>query len=280
MIVRIWLALLLTAGVPAVSAQDLPLWETGVGLAVTRLPDYRGSDEHHTYVLPIPYFVYRGDHLRVDRRGIRGELFESDRVSLNISANLGPPAHSDSNETRGGMPDLDPTVEIGPSVNVRLYQNAPRDRLLSLRLPVRAVVATDLSHAEYIGWVFLPHLAFDFLQKEMQAGWNFGVTAGPIFASNRYHDYYYRVRPEFATAGRLAYDPNGGYSGASLGMTLSKRYPGYWVGAFVRYDDLRHTEFEDSPLVRTKHATMFGIAVSKIIAQSKERVRTDPDREP
>jgi outer membrane protein len=280
LIVRIWLALLLAAGVSAAAAEDLPLWEAGVGVGVTRLPDYRGSDEHRTYVLPIPYFVYRGDNLRVDRRGLRGELFESERMSLHISANLGPPSRSERNETRSGMADLDPTVEIGPSLNARLYQNASRDRLFSLRLPVRAVIATDLSHTEYIGWVFLPHLAFDFLQKEMQAGWNFGVTAGPIFASNRYHDYYYKVIPEVARAGRSVYDPDGGYSGASIGMTLSKRFPGYWVGAFLRYDGLRNAEFEDSPLVRTKHATMFGIAVSKVISRSKESVKRDPDKEP
>ena len=39
----------------------LPLWEAGIGLGYTRLPDYRGSDEAHGYVLPFPLIVYRGD---------------------------------------------------------------------------------------------------------------------------------------------------------------------------------------------------------------------------
>ena len=70
----------------------------------------------------------------------------------------------------------------------------------------------------------------------------------------------YGVRPE---------DP---VTYASVAITLSRRYAGYWVGAFVRYDDLDGAVFEDSPLVRTRQALVAGIAVSKIIAESRERV--------
>ena len=37
-----------------------PLWELGLGVAALRLPDYRGSDQSSTYLLPLPYVVYRG----------------------------------------------------------------------------------------------------------------------------------------------------------------------------------------------------------------------------
>ncbi len=60
-----------------------------VGISAAYLPDYRGSNEYCTYLFPIPYFVYRGERLQVDRRGARGELFEGDYVSLDFSANLG-----------------------------------------------------------------------------------------------------------------------------------------------------------------------------------------------
>src|SRR5690606_32758077 len=30
-------------------------WEAGVGLSAVHLPDYRGSDEAHGYLLPFPY---------------------------------------------------------------------------------------------------------------------------------------------------------------------------------------------------------------------------------
>ncbi len=255
-------------------AQELPLWEAGVGVSAAYLPDYRGSNEYRTYLFPIPYFVYRGERLRVDRRGARSELFESDNMSLNISANLGPPARSDA--ARAGMPDLDPTVEIGPSLNFRLHENPSEDRLWSLRLPLRGVIATDLSHARYIGWVFLPNVAFDLLNIGPGGGWNLGLSAGPIFASREYHRYYYAVAPEFATATRPAYDAPGGYSGASVGITLSKRYTNYWVGGFIRYDNLHDTVFEQSPLVRSQHAFLAGFAVSAILARSEKRVEREP----
>lgn len=274
-------ALLLLIASPVLAEEDLPLWEVGLGVGAVRFPDYRGADEGRTYVLPTPYVIYRGGRFRVDRRGARGELYETDRVSVNITGNLGPPSRSDKNETRVGMPDLDPAFEIGPSVNVRLYESAAEDTLLSLRLPLRAAVATNFRHAEHIGWVFLPHLAMDFLNTGPGRGWNFGVSAGPIYGSNEYHDYYYTVAPEYATPTRPAYDASGGYSGFSMAFTISKRYPSYWVGTFIRYDDLHGAAFEDSPLVRSKHYVAVGIAISKIFARSEKRVGTrDTEHEP
>lgn len=272
-----WLALLLLAPFPSLAAEAVPLWEAGIGVGVADVPDYRGSDERRTFVLPVPYFVYRGDRLRVDREGIRGELLGTDRASFNLSATLGPPANSDENAARAGMPDLDPTVEIGPALNIRLHRNAAHDRQLSLRLPLRAVVATDLTYADYIGAAFLPHIALEFTNLGRAGGWHLGLTAGPIFATDAYHDYYYAVPAEFATSTRRRYDARGGYSGVSAGLTISKRYPKYWVGAFMRYDNLRGAVFDDSPLVRTPHAFMAGFAISRIIAQSSARVPASRD---
>ena len=61
--------LLLAAGAaaPVRAAQDLPLWEAGVGVATVSFPAYRGSDQRQAFVLPTPYFVYRGEFLKADR---------------------------------------------------------------------------------------------------------------------------------------------------------------------------------------------------------------------
>lgn len=272
-------ALLVAAAWPCSAQEELPLWEAGLGIGVVSAPHYRGSDERRAYVLPIPYFIYRGERLRLDRRGLRNELFEGTSASIDFSASLGLPARSQGNDARAGMPDLDPTLEIGPSFNVRLYENAPRDRLLTLRMPLRAVIATDLSSANYIGWVFLPHLAYDL--RNVRDGWNIGLSAGPIFAANRYHDYYYAVPSEFATPTRPAYDAGAGYSGFSTGIVFSRRYPGYWFGTFIRYDNLHGAVFDNSPLVRQSYAVIAGIAVSKIVARSERTVGTEePETRP
>lgn len=255
-------------------ADDPPLWEAGLGLGVVTAPDYRGADQSRTYVLPIPYFVYYGERLSVDRRGVRGELFGTDRASFSVSASLGPPADSSKNDARAGMPDLDPTIEIGPSLDILLDRREGENPSLTLRLPVRAVIATDLSHAKQIGWTFLPHLSLDFRNVGPGGGWSLGVTAGPIFATKDFHDYYYTVRPEFATPTRPVFAARGGYSGAGVALTMSKRVGKYWVGGFLRYDDLHGAVFEDSPLVRSSHAFLAGIAFSRIFASSPQPARS------
>jgi hypothetical protein len=72
-------------------AEELPLWEAGLGFTGLSLPDYRGSDQQRFYVLPFPYLVYRGDFLRLDSNGLSGWLFHSDRVHLNLSADAAVP---------------------------------------------------------------------------------------------------------------------------------------------------------------------------------------------
>jgi hypothetical protein len=47
------------------------------------VPDYRGSEDVRNYVLPIPWFVYRGEIFRADRDGARARLFDSERVKVN-----------------------------------------------------------------------------------------------------------------------------------------------------------------------------------------------------
>lgn len=270
-------AVLLLAGLARAQAADLPLWEVGAGLGGAYFPDYRGADQGQGYALPVPYVVYRGDFLRVSREGIRGRLFESENVFLGISADLGPPADSHENAARAGMPDLEPTFGLGPSLNVRLYRNAARTRRLELRLPLRAVVATDLTRAEHIGWVFLPHLDYDMRRLGPGGRWSFGVSFGPIFATQAYHDYYYEVAPAFATGERPAYDAPGGFSGLSAGMNVTWRSGDYWVGGFVRYDNLRGAVFEDSPLVRQNDAFIIGIAVVRVLYRSERTVPVERD---
>ena len=68
-----------------------PLWEVGIGAAVLNLPDYRGSDESRTYLLPLPYVVYRGDWLRADRDGARALLAKVERVKVDVSVAASAP---------------------------------------------------------------------------------------------------------------------------------------------------------------------------------------------
>lgn len=252
---------------------ELPLWEAGAGVAVLDFPDYRGSDERHTLVLPLPYLVYRGDFLKADRDSIRGQFYKDDRLDLHLSINGTIPVDSSDNSARSGMPDLDPTLEIGPNLTVNLLRT-DKTRL-NLRFPVRAVIATDLTHVRDEGWLFQPQLNVDFYDVYPGPGWNLGFAAGPIYGNRRYHNYFYGVEPQFATATRPAYEAPGGYAGMQAIAAISKRYQSFWVGAFVRGDTLSGAVFDASPLVKQKENYSVGIAFAWVFSRSSKTVTTD-----
>ena len=265
-------ALCVVAGIAC--AEERPLWELGAGGFAFAQPDYRGADEGRGYVLPIPYVAYRGDRFRVDREGIRGLLFESDRVEFDLSLFATPPVKSNDNTARAGMNDLDPTIEIGPVVDITLARDRPKnwDYRLRLRVPVRGVVTTG---GEGAGWNTWPHLNLDLKPRFLGGQWNWGVNLGPMWGSRQYHEYYYGVPEQYATAARPAYQASGGYSGMVFLTGLTRRIDKVWVGAYVRYDYLGGVAFEDSPLFRRDTYAAAGIAIAYVFAESSTRVYSD-----
>lgn len=267
-------AWLLALAVAPSWAEDLPLWEAGIGLAGISSPSYRGASDSRVYALPVPYVIYRGKFLKADRDGIRGIFFETEQVKVNTSLTASLPVSGDDYAPRRGMPDLEPTVEVGPSLDLRLWRSADRRRQLDLRLPVRLAVTVEGS-PRTLGWVFSPRLNLDLEEPLGLNGWSLGLLAGPLFASDRYHDYFYSVDPAYAAVGRPAYEAQGGYAGLQLIAAVSKRFRRHWVGAFVRYDTLQGAVFQDSPLVRTDHYLAFGLGVAWVLGESGTRVPDD-----
>ncbi|MBI3899359.1 MAG: MipA/OmpV family protein [Gammaproteobacteria bacterium] len=269
-IIRCGLLLVALSSLAAHGA-ELPLWEAGLGVAGLSIPDYRGSDERSQFLLPLPYVVYRGENWKVDREGLRGDLFRSNRLRLDLSFSAGPPSKSDDDDgARAGMPELDPTFEAGPALRIQLDDREQDDQRWSLVLPVRWVAASDFRHAESLGWVFSPYLRY--ARRDLIPGWTLDSSIGFMYAGERYHNYYYDVTDEFATPARPAYDAGRGYSGSRVTAAISKRFDRFWVGGFVRYDYLGGAVFDDSPLVRTDHSLMIGGGIAWIFARSAETV--------
>lgn len=258
-----------TSGARSEARNVRPLWELGLGAAVVRLSDYRGSDEGRTYVLPLPYVVYRGTWLRADRDGARALLFESPRVTVDISIAGAVPVRSRDNAARRGMSDLAPTVELGPNLNYRLAGSGDSRVRLDLRLPLRVAVAVQRS-PEIIGTTFSPHLNLDV--QGLPGGWKLGMLGGPVLGDRRYHAYYYDVGTADATAIRPRYDARGGYGGWRALAAVSRRVGPVWMGGFIRHDSLRGAVFADSPLVRRPHDLMAGFGISWVFATSGQLV--------
>ena len=249
-----------------------PLWEFGLGPAALILRDYRGADTSHAYPLPAPYFVYRGTFLQADRDGLKGKIFDQKLVELHISASATPPVRQ--NAARSGMPDLKPTVEIGPAFDTRLWRSSEDRVKFDFILSARAAFSVE-SSPRMVGWLIDPHLNVDISDPFGHAGWKLGLLAGPLFADRRYDAYFYAVEPQYATAERPAYEPKGGYAGTQFLTSLTKRFPRYWVGSYVRYDTLSGAAFAGSPLVKEKSYWSAGVAVAWMITQSTHLVEAN-----
>jgi outer membrane protein len=259
---------------PLCHAEMRPLWEAGAGIAAISLPDYRGSNQTSNYLLPVPYIVYRGEHLKADRDGVRTAFFDSDRVELSFSLNGSLPVNSRDNDARRGMADLKPTVEVGPTANINLWKSAGEKYKLDLRTPIRTAITIE-SSPKQIGWLFTPNLNLDIKDPAGFGGWNLGLLTGVIYSSQKYNDYFYSVSPANATSDRPSYTAPGGFAGTQFVMATSKRFSHYWVGAFLRYDTLAGAVFDDSPLVKKRNGLSAGFAISWVFDQSSHLVESD-----
>ncbi|WP_171013586.1 MipA/OmpV family protein [Chitinivorax sp. B] len=269
------LATLLTCLVANTSdAADQPLWEAGLGAAAISLPDYRGADEQRGYLLPIPYFVYRGDRLKIDRTAVRGVVFEGQRLTLELSGNGTPPVNSKDNTARKDMPDLHPTIELGTVMKLRLSDDTWLGATPTLVLPIRAAY-TIQRHPRSIGTLAGIKLNLDWAARAATLGWNTALQFGPGVSSQRYQHYFYGVDNTNATADRPTYRPKGGYDGLQLTWSASRRLGQTWVGAFVRADNMAGTAFDDSPLLRRRTTVSAGLGVAWVLGQSSIRVPTE-----
>jgi len=248
--------LLWTAFDAPADEHKLPKFELGVSLVALNLPHYRGSAGSTSYLLPIPYLKYRGDRFKIDN-GVEGILPISDDLILSISGNGSAPVNEDSPE-RAGMEKLKGSFEIGPSLDYRLSR-ADRSSLW-LELPLRFGFTFE-SNPQAIGWIFHPRLAWD-KPHYSKDDWKLRLAAGPMYASGQYHDYYYSIDPADALPTRPEFQAEAGYSGLRTDFTYSKRFDDYWLGGFVRYDNLNGTIIENSPLVSDTSSWTAGIALT------------------
>ena len=267
---------LLLASVLAADARaaQQPLWEFGLGIGGVVFNDYRGAATMHGYPVPVPYFVYRGRLLRSDQDGLHGRFLDRRYLEIDISLNATAPVFSRSSSARAGLPNLDPTLELGPSLQWHLWRAADQRLRLDLRLPVRDAVTVS-SAPRSLGWVFAPNLSLDYRAAGRAAGWNFGLLSGPLYAQRSYNDYFYRIPPQDATPARPAYEPAGGYSGAQLLVSASKRFRTYWLGAYLRHDWLQGATFVASPLVQQRSYWSGGLGIVWIISGSSRMVDSD-----
>lgn len=234
------------ASLPA-CAETYHRLQIGAGLGGQYLPHYRGSEDTHTQVLPIPLVEYTGKILKADRDGTRVEFDLTERVEFNVSADLALNDGAKDNRLREGMPELESEFQLGPSLNIDLTGDGFK-RGLILRLPIRPVITVG-DGVEYIGYTANP--MFTWVQPGVFDRWRMSLDMGLLYGSSDYHGHYYSVAQEYVRPGRPAYTADSGFSGTFTEISISSKKDKLLYGVSLRYDNLQNAVFYDSPLVET-----------------------------
>ncbi|GGF59342.1 MipA/OmpV family protein [Alteromonas lipolytica] len=229
-----------------------PLWEAGLGGGMIESPNYPASAERNFVALALPYVIYRGDIFRLGGQGgARAVFVENDKLELDMSFGGAFAADSDDNTAREGMPELDYLVEVGPQLIYKLKDfsfTGGGNARLNGRIQARAVFSTDFERLDARGFVFEPTLTYQqrgvFLPET-----GFSLAFRMTWATEKLHDYFYQVTPEFETAVRPAYNAKSGYLGSELSAGLAfpviKNVRGF-VSTSVQFN--AGSANEDSPL--------------------------------
>jgi MipA family protein len=254
-------------GAPTMAQDEPPSarWEVGLVAGGGSQQAYPGADENTRGARAIPYFIYRGERLRVDRgsvsvRALRTPTFE---IDIGTSGALGSSA-SDV-KVREGMPDLGDLIEFGPRLTWDLGEG-PGDGRWRVQLPLRGVF--DLSDGlAYRGLTFEPELEFS---RRAAGGWRYSTSLSAIIGSERFNDLYYQVDSAFATPTRAAYDARAGLVTWRLAVSASHWLSPDWrVFAAARVDHIAGAANRASPLVRRQAGGSLGVGVQWVFWRSQ-----------
>jgi len=267
----VFAAILGASWITSAHAEELPLWELGLGIGGLHQPYYVGTKDTRTFAFPVPVPVYRGDVFKSDDNGIRAEIIKDSRYKLDLSLDFNLAIDSDDVDLRAGMDDVDSLLQIGPSLEITLRASEHSQWLLNL--PVRANFGFSSDGIDTSGYTFSPNITyfrnFDWGGKQ----WRAGLALGPQFGSTDYQNVYYGVSEQFATESRPTFAADSGYSGSRLLMTLrSRTKERLWVW-FLRYENINGASFEDSPLVETNDGLSAGVIYSRFLFKSKQTVK-------
>lgn len=248
------------AAVPSLAQEPdgLSLWEVGaVGFAVSQQA-YPGASARVNRGLALPFLIYRGEFLRVDRAsaGIRAFRTPTVEVDVGVAASFG--SRSEDIEVRRGMPDLGTLVEFGPRLKWNIGPGPGNGRFRA-EFPLRGVF--DLNeHLAHKGMAFEPELIFE---RRARGGWRYSTSIGAVWGDRRLADTFYGVAPIYAMAGRNAYVADSGLITWRLSASVSRNLsPDLRLFGFARADSVKGAANESSPLVQQKTGASVGLGLT------------------
>ncbi len=256
--------------------EDKPRWEYGFGAASVSVPDYPSSPRSSSRSLVLPYFIYRGERVRMQGGGVNAVAIENPRITLDLSIGGSLNADSSSNPLRVGMPDLDYLFEIGPRLQVRFLDRQTGDGMrsrMNWSSALRAVLSTDFSSLSGQGAVLSSKLNYR-LDGLFDPRLSMLLSVGPVWASERLHDYFFEVDPQFVTADRAQFDASAGYLGTDVRVGMSfKVRPNIRLVAGLAASVHDGSANTDSPLYERDNTSGFALGLVWQIKRSAGTVR-------
>ena len=251
-------------------AQDrgLPLWEFGAFGGLASTPAYPASTERSSRALVLPFLIYRGEVLRIDRSSVAALVLHTDDYEFDVGFAGSLPASSNDIAARNGMPDLGTLIEFGPRLKMTLARPTPGSRV-RLEVPVRAVLEFN-SGVHGQGVSFEPELVYE--TRDFSAGWRLSANASLVFGDSQLNNYFYGVSPQFATAARPTYDAQAGLIATRFGLSTAKDLtPDVRVFGFVRYERYDGAANRASPLFLQSEGASIGLGLTWTLSRSERR---------
>lgn len=248
----------------------LPLWEAGAFVGAVGTPAYPASSDRTGRVLALPYVIYRGDVLRVDRSNVGARLVHTDDLEVDLGFAASLPASSQDVAVRNGMNDLGTLFEFGPRVRGTLAHLSPGSRI-RYDLPVRAVIEVN-NGIRSQGFAMEPEITYEV--RDFYDGWRLSTGASLVIGDSRLQNYFYGVPAAVATAQRPAYEAQAGLLATRLSLSTAKSVtPDVRVFAFLRYENYDGAANRASPLFLQSSGTAVGIGLTWTFARSADRAK-------
>ncbi|MEE4245782.1 MAG: MipA/OmpV family protein [Kangiellaceae bacterium] len=244
--------------------------EYGIGLSVIDVPQYAGSNESINFALPFPYAVIESDKLKINREGVRSELFDYNNWSLNLSFAGQLPLDSDDSNARRGMPDLEWMALAGPALNYQFVETDSNN--VKFSLPLHLAFEFTSESVNGMGYELAPSVRWEHTIASDDTIWRSILMATRYYSDEKLNDYYYSVAPQFANSERAAYSSESGLGGYQMMLGITRRHNDIWIGSFFRYRSVSSAVFSDSPLVKQNYNWYVGVAFAYILGETEIKI--------
>ena len=265
--------------------QAKPQWEFGLAAAGLSVPAYPASAVSSERAFLVPWFIYRGDKVRLQDGGLKLIALENRRVTVDVSISGSLNANSEDTPLRQGMPDLDYLLELGPKIDVRLWESesaASTDGVkgvgrINWSTALRLAVSTDFKSIRSRGPVLGTELRYK--RDGLFGRQSFlSASASAYVVGEKLMDYFYQVDPAFVTEQRAVFDAKAGYIGSGLTLGLGHQF-NKDVSGFIGVRLALHggAENSDSPLFEDNTNTGIFGGVSWTIKESRKTINVISD---